>query len=90
MAHLQQTEVASWSTRIPAAIARAKEFVGDASWRETQPPSPTVKIITREEVALAEALWETWAMHKDCDDSCVEAVPDPALIAFTTKVESLG
>ena len=74
--NLKKRMAPSWATRIPAAIKRAKELVGPDAWYAND--SSTV-VVTATEAALAQALF--YSNHEDN--------PDPALIAFTEKVESL-
>lgn len=71
-----------WSTRIPAAIAKAEklDFVGDLyeqAWGN--------KHITATEVQLAKALYDKWGEHYSEADEWLY----PALRAFCEKVESL-
>ena len=79
------------ATSIPAAIKRAEEHVASDEHEsgncDCHYPG---KRITATEVALAKALWEQ--MRGDeyrRHPANSEAVPPPALIAFTEKVESL-
>lgn len=71
-----------WSTRIPAAIARAKAEVGDRIAVTIEGPRGFVTI-TRTEVALAEPLWGIY------DPLLQDSDAPPALRAFTEKIESL-
>ena len=74
-----------WSSRIPAAIAKAEklDFVGDLYeqvWGN--------KHLTTTEVALAKALW-TMCLRTAGTEGYVWDEFKEALIAFTEKVESL-
>ncbi len=93
-----------FSERIPAAIARAKELLDGYDWKCLGSLTKGHDdFLTATEVALAEALW--WAHHEavykilrqgwdeheawenEDNDPCTHCAP---LMAFTTKVESLG
>ncbi len=79
-----------WSSRIPAAIAKAEELVGDERefrtyWMDNREVPVT---ITATEVVLAKALWEAHQSLALEYGERVEIVP-PALRDFCTKVESL-
>ncbi len=86
------TQVSSWSIRIPAAIARMRAggLPDGTKWLKWYGKDGGSKhetdIVTREEAVLAEALWEI----------CVEETPAdierdfPALIAYTEKIERLS
>lgn len=89
-------EVTAWSSRIPAAIARAETVYlalpprhsGKVTWYATYIEGTTdIKdVITATEVALAKALW----MEVELVRESVPYYPHHrALIDFTEKVESL-
>ena len=90
--------VEPWATRIPAAIKRAEELLSGRSlksWGVLGGETMSVIGITREEVALAKALWtdhaEPGADHSQYIEEQAGAPCDSctALIAFTEKVEVL-
>lgn len=66
-----------WSTRIPAAIKKAEEKLGQNPYWISM---DFTTVITAGEVALAKALWEA---------DQYRSVPHEALIAFTEKIEKL-
>ncbi|MCH8852356.1 MAG: hypothetical protein IID41_06835 [Planctomycetes bacterium] len=84
--------VESWATRIEAAIKRAEEELGDADYvtvqRQQLGTDTVVVAITREEIALVEALWDVWRSEFE-GPSGFNHIPD-ALIAFTEKVEEIA
>ena len=83
-------EFLSWSTRIPAAIKKAKELTEGGLIVICERD----QYLTAGEVALAEALWQHeddyGALHSgEHDGGCAGCVNIRALIAFTEKVEKL-
>ncbi len=86
-----------YSERIPAAIAKGKEWLGDRTWRITWVSALSDYVcLTAGEVALAEALWmlhvRDFAMtaSKTHDCSANEYGPCQALAAFCEKMEGLN
>ena len=82
-----------WATRIPAAIKRAKEELGDADYvivqRQQLGTDTIVVALTATEAALAEAHWDLWTLmplNPLQDEN--ERYP-PELIVFTEKVEQI-
>ena len=67
--------MADWSTRIPAAIEKAEKQL---RW------CTSGLSYTAGEVALAKALWLEMRCHHN------GKTPDPALIAYTEKLEALS
>ncbi len=83
-----------WSSRIPAAIAKAESLTNGHDHRVALEEG-SLTIITATEVALAKALWEL-CLHEQRDnereelgDSAECSSGYEALEAFTEKVESL-
>ena len=86
---LSPSQKREWSSRIPAAIAKAESLTNGHDHRVALEEG-SLTIITATEVALAKALWELWVEYCDALD-WEEAgdTPPPALIVFAQKVESL-
>ena len=87
--------MADWSTRIPAAIEKAERILGRRETAECVgegavfiPRDSPDRTITRNEVALAEALYEEWQIIFKWDESSPWKLP-AALRAFAEKVEAL-
>ena len=88
--------MADWSTRIPAAIEKAERILGRRETAECVgegavfiPRDSPDRTITRNEVAMAKALWDmTLLLLHGKPPSNIALVP-PTLIAFTEKVEAL-
>lgn len=91
--------MSAWSTRIPAAIEKGKKQLGDAAWTFLRFDVEEQVILTREELALAEALLDstcskfvlgtaeqTGMMYCQDGETCTR---HRALRAFTEKIESL-
>ena len=88
-----------WATRIPVAIKRAEEKLDGEAFVLIPPycdgnKTDNTIAITATEVALADALWETWnAWLGDIrfhPATTARPEPPPALIAFTEKVEKIA
>ena len=81
---LAERERTSWSSRIPAAIAKSEKIT--ALQREF-PGTYFVAQLNATEVALAKALWAE--EEGDSNQYSSKWIPSQALRDFTEKVESL-